>query len=358
MPDEEGSLAGADLYERIRRKTRIPITERDLERTLTAVPASGDLWELADRSDVPLAALPTILEECERAHLARRRGDRLELTPLGQEHLRSRGWERPWDIDCSACDGRGIDLKRDPSRDLLKRFQEIVRERPEPHCEHDQAYMTPQSTVARVALMGDRGDLAGKRIIVLGDDDLVGLAAALSGKPALVTVLEVDSRLVDFMEDVRARTGLERLEARTHDLRRPLIQADLGRYDTFVTDPPEGLQAFRLFVRRGLSALATAGGAGYFGLSRREASLSKWRRLQRWLLDQGACMTDCLDDFSEYVNWPYWEEMRIRRWLDVESPPERNWYRSALIRCELVEPKAYPNEPFEGTFEDPELGTT
>jgi len=351
-------LAYADLYERIRRKTPVPITERDLERVLTAAQVAEDLWALMDLCDVPLAALPAILGECQHEGLLEREGDRLALTERGRALLEAQGWTPPWQVRCPSCEGRGIDLQDGSLGELLKHFQRISRDRPKPRAEYDQAYMTPASTVARVALLGGRGDLVGKRLIVLGDDDLVGLAAALSGGPTQITVLEIDEELVTFIEEAKGRLGLENLDVRVHDLREPLPPELEGAYDTFVTDPPESFEGCTLFLSRGLSALKGVGSAGYFGLTRREASLAKWYRLQRWLVERGACLTDCLDDFSAYVNWPYWDRMRARRWLGIESEPKGLWYRSALIRFELIEPKAYPNQPFEGTFEDPESATT
>lgn len=353
-------MARADLYERIRRKTPVPITERDVERVLTAAQIARDLWELADLCDVPLAALPPVIEELQQADLLKRLGDRLELTPTGQAFLQSRGQGSPppFQARCVACEGRGISLEAEPLRELLKRFLEVSCNRPRPRSDYDQAYITPESTVARVALMARRGDLTGRRLIVLGDDDLVSLAAALSGLPQRVSVLEIDDELVGFIEETKGRWGLEMLDVWVHDLREPLAEEHLRAYDTFVTDPPESWEGCTLFLTRGLSALKGVGGAGHFGLSRREASLAKWRKLQGWLLEQGGCITDCIDDFSSYVNWPYWEEMRFSRWLKIRSAPERIWYRSSQIRFELIETKQYPNEPFEGTFEDEELATT
>lgn len=351
-------MAYADLYERIRQQTPVPITERDLERVLSAAQVAQDLWELVDLCDVPLAALPTILNECQREGLLERCGDGLSLTEAGRALLKKRGWAPPWQIRCPACEGRGVDLRNGSLKGLLERFREISRDRPKPRAEYDQAYMTPESTVARVALLGGRGDLVGKRLIILGDDDLVGLAAALSGGPAHITVLEIDEELVGFIEESKGRLGLEKLDVRVHDLREPLSPELIGAYDTFVTDPPESFDGCTLFLIRGLSALRGVGSAGYFGLTRREASLAKWHRLQGWLVERGACITDCLDDFSAYVNWPYWNQMRARRWLKLSAEPTRLWYRSALIRFELIVAKRYPNEPFAGTFEDEEAATT
>ena len=350
-------MAHANLYERVRQKTPVPITERDLERVLVGLLQAESLWDLVGLCDVPLAALPPLLEELQRDGLLERRGDRLTLTPSGKQLLEAQGWAPPVENRCPRCRGRGISLEEAPYRGLFEKFTEIGRDRPAPRQDFDQGYVTPETTVARVALMRRRGDLDGKRLLVLGDDDLMGLAAALVGTAQAITVLEVDPELVAFIRKTAERLGLA-LDVREHDLRDPLPSDLLKAFDTFTTDPVESYDGCRLFLGRGLSGLAGVGGAGYFGLTRHEASLAKWHKLQAWMIEQGAVITDCLDRFNEYVNWPYWEEMRASRWLNVEAAPQGIWYRSTLFRLELVEPKAYPNEPFAGSFEDPELATT
>ncbi len=348
-------MARTSLYERIRRKTTVPATERDVERVLASLKAAQDIWELMGICDVPLAVLPVILEECQREGLLRRQGDRWELTSAGRAFVEERGWTPLPSARCPACLGRGLDLS--PLQKLLEKFTKISEDRPPAHAEYDQGYVTPETTIARIALMRLRGDLDGKRVIVLGDDDLVGIAAALSGFPQHITVLEIDQDLVAFIQEIQERFGLPRLDVRAHDLQDPLPHDLLRSYDTFASDPPESLDGFKLFVSRGLSTLRGEGSAGYFGLSRHEASLAKWHQLQAWLLMQGAAITDVIDDFNTYLPWPYWEEMRARHWLQIQRPPTRPWYRSTLYRVELILAKEYPNEPFQGTFEDPELAT-
>ncbi|HDN19583.1 MAG TPA: putative methyltransferase, partial [Candidatus Acetothermia bacterium] len=132
-------------------------------------------------------------------------------------------------------------------------------------------------------------------------------------------------------------------------------------FDTFFCDPTESLRGFLAFAGRGISALRGPGSAGYMGLTRREASLSKWRAIQKELISSGAAITDIRDDFHDYVNWPYIETMRAWGHLPVKRVPGRDepWYRSALIRIELVEPPRVENVRLEGDiFTDPEAATT
>ncbi|MFO8034161.1 MAG: bis-aminopropyl spermidine synthase family protein, partial [Candidatus Bipolaricaulota bacterium] len=108
-------------------------------------------------------------------------------------------------------------------------------------------------------------------------------------------------------------------------------------------------------------ALRGAGSAGYLGLTRREASLTKWRHIQQELLESGAVITDLRDDFHTYENWTYFEKMIGWDKLPTRRVPgaKEAWYRSALIRLELLEEPRCPQEELQGDiFNDSEAATT
>ena len=345
------------LWQEAAKRTKIPLTERDIERTLRALLASQDIWEVIDRSDVPMMALFSILEVLEDEGLLHVDGERLVLTAAGHKLAEDRRLAPARELRCPHCGGRGLDLGQEPLRQLLRRFDELSRGRPEAIQEYDQGYVTPETAVARVAMMWARGDLEGKRLVVLGDDDLVGLAAALTGAPREVLVVDIDPRIIEFTRQAGEREGLP-LRAAVHDLREPLPREWLGAFDTFFTDPPETFAGLRAFIERGLLCLAGPGSAGYFGLTHREASLAKWRSLQRHLLELGACITELIDDFNEYVDWGYLEQMRAWGSLPVKVRPKRPWYRSSLYRIELLERPRLANEPLpEEILKDEEAAT-
>lgn len=346
------------LAERVRAETSLPFTERDAQRILSAVLTSEDIWRIIDLSDVPVMALCTALREMEKASWLEFAKDRIRLTQAGRDLVKQAGIAPARELRCGRCGGRGVELG--PVAEIAERFAKIAAGRPEAIQDYDQGYVTEESTLYRIAFMWSRGDLAGKEILVLGDDDLVSLAAALTGAPKRVVMLDIDERLVEFIREVARSEGLQ-VEALRHDLREPLPEELLGAFDTFFCDPTESLRGFLAFAGRGISSLRGPGCAGYMGLTRREASLAKWRAIQRELLARGAVLTDLRDDFHDYVNWPYIETMRSWQHLPVRRVPGREepWYRSALIRIELVEPPKVANERLEGDiFTDPEAATT
>ena len=346
------------LAEDVRAETSLFFTERDAGRILAAILTSEDIWRIIDLADVPVMALCSALRAMERVGWLDFSQGRVALTSAGRELVQEADIAPALELRCGRCGGRGVELG--PVTRIAEKFREIAADRPEAIQDYDQGYVTEESTLYRIAFMWSRGDLAGKELLVLGDDDLVSLAAALTGVPKRVVMLDIDERLVEFVQEVAGREGLQ-VEALRHDLREPLPEELVSAFDTFFCDPTESLRGFLAFAGRGISALRGPGAAGYMGLTRREASLSKWRAIQRELLERGAVLTDLQDDFHDYVNWPYIETMRSWEHLPVKRVPGRDepWYRSALIRIELVEAPAVENVRLEGDiFTDPEAATT
>ncbi|MGG3894396.1 bis-aminopropyl spermidine synthase family protein [Geobacillus stearothermophilus] len=62
---------------------------------------------------------------------------------------------------CEVCAGRGIVL-RPPFDSVLAAFQDIAAMRPKATPDFDQGYVTPETTVQRLALMAQQGDLMGR----------------------------------------------------------------------------------------------------------------------------------------------------------------------------------------------------
>jgi hypothetical protein len=356
--EEELEMKLSAIAQEVRDNTGLPFTPRDAERVLAAALTSEDIWRIIDLADVPVMALCSALRAMERAGWLDFSRGRVALTLAGLEVVWEAGIAPALELRCGRCGGRGVELG--PVAQIAEKFQKIAASRPEAIQQFDQGYVTEDSTLYRISYLWNRGDLVGKELLVLGDDDLVSLAAALTRAPKRVVMLDIDERLVDFVRTVARQEGLE-VEVLQHDLREPLPQGLLGAFDTFFCDPTESLRGFLAFAHRGLSALRGPGSAGYLGLTRREASLSKWRDIQRELLAAGAAITDLRDDFHDYVNWPYIETMRSWEHLPVKRVPGREepWYRSALIRIELVEPARVENAPLSGDiFTDPEAATT
>jgi len=333
------------LAERVAEK--FPVRERDLRRTFEALLTTDNLWEVLDLTDIPIMAFCEVWKELAKEGLVGVQNSSLKLTPKGRELATSLNLTPCRDFACPHCKGKGIDVGL--LKEVAEKFKDIARNRPEAIRDYDQGYVLEEVTVARVALMWQKGDLAGLNLMVLGDDDLVSIAAALTGVPKRVTVIDIDDRILEFIQEVSDKEGLE-IQVLKHDLRYPLPEELQGAFDTFITDPTESFEGMKAFLSRSLSCLKGPGSAGYFGFTHREASLKKWQAIQKFLLEKGAVITDIIDDFNVYANWPYMESMRAWKYLPTQVLPQKEWYKSAHYRIELLEKPGPDTEVFPLDF--------
>ena len=247
----------------------------------------------------------------------------------------------PSDIDgpCPTCKGKGIVLN-EPFEETLERFSELTTDRPPPDAAYNQGIIDSRDLALKAAFMARRGDLEGRSVLLLGDDDLFSLFLATLDLSCRPTVLEIDDRLIRYINEKSDRHGLE-ITARQYDVNTPLPDELHGACHVFVTEPPEGIKGMLLFLTRAAEAIPT-GGSGYFGLTTLESSLPKWLAIQRFLVERGLVITDLLRDFSlypesgdpvgDYARFPISEQFPVH-----PGPPDVDYFRSSLIRIEKTE---------------------
>ncbi len=310
---------------------------KQLLRSLKASPKS--FWELVPLQDSSLRELVDELEELLREGTVEYKDNKFflkESTALAQRI----------DVRCSACSGSGFKVDN-IFEEALRKFEELTKDRPLPIAEYDQGLMHPVYLAKKAAFMYERGDLEGEDILVLGDDDLFSLYAALTELPEKITVIELDERITDFIKRLAEKQDL-RIEVLKKDLSKPLGGLEES-FTAFVSEPPESLLGLKMFVQAGLSALRQRG-AGYVGLTTLESSLSKWLVFEEWLISNNAVITDILRNFSLYpedIN--EWEEFYTKYPLMKEtsfklSLPSSDWYASSLLRIEKVERRSFEED--------------
>jgi len=251
------------------------------------------------------------------------------------------------DRTCKTCKGRGIQVK---NTSLLRKFRALLKERPLTTAKYFQGNMDAESVVSRVYLMDARDGLAGKRITLVGDDDYLSLALALTGLPSRIVVLEVDERIGEFIEQCSRKHGLD-IEYVPYNVEQPLPKELVRSGDMFSTEPLETLSGFLTFFARGAATLRN-GGVGYAGLTSLECSLEKWKRIQERILSMGFVITDIKRRFSFYpMEYPedkvYVDQVLKAVDFDVKPETRRIWYFSHLFRVEAVEevkPNPAPDE--------------
>jgi predicted methyltransferase len=68
--------------------------------------------------------------------------------------------------------------------------------------------ITAEDAIIRVGFIHERGDLVNKELLMIGDFDCLSIVAAMSGLPKRVVVLDVDDRLIAYINQVAADLNL------------------------------------------------------------------------------------------------------------------------------------------------------
>ena len=250
---------------------------------------------LGRAADLPVPIVAAICGEL------RRRGHVSETRPV-QYTLegRRRFGARTAAVDpvCPTCGGRGIEIPHAVGR-LRRGLAGVADSAPPPLVELDQCHCTPKTKLRRVLALHAAGAIAGRRILLLGDDDLVSVTLfrfvrQLGGPPAELVVVDVDRRVLDFVaaELDEAPFPVQLVE---HDVREPLA----GTFDTVVTDPPYTVAGAELFLRRAAAVLSGVGSQVFlsFGSRRPGAQFA----LQRTIAELGLEIRALTRDFNDYV---------------------------------------------------------
>lgn len=317
-------------------RTKLPdhITQGDVKKILRAIMSENAPWDWFARARIPFPFAVRILRELQDAGYIRYEGDTTRLTPRGDllaNELRVRSAPNLTD---PCCDGSGVIWE--PLRDAYDKFLPIYEARPRnENPDLDQGAMTPESFFRRLALMVHMGDVQGSRIVNLGDDDYASIAIALTGLAESITVLEIDSAIREYITRVATDKRLP-ITVHDQDLTKFLPSELVGTFDTYVCDPPETEAGLLLWAEKGLTLLQPGDAhAGYFGATVLEASLAKWARWQKRLLNNHEiAFTHILPPFTEYGAWPDEKPVADIPALATVSP--RPWYRFAFYRLETL----------------------
>ena len=265
---------------------------------------------VAVNADSQLAELPVPIVTAICNELRKRgvvdRSRPVRLTEAGREVFG--GGQPGLTARCPECGGRGV-ASPELTAALTAELTAAAQAAPEAKPELDQTHCTVGTKIARVLAMHEAGALAGTRILLLGDDDLVSVAiarftglheaASLAGRVRQLTVVDTDQDVLDCIAAQTADSGLD-LRLVRHDLRQPLPADLVGGFDVACTDPPYTVAGAELFLSRAVAALAPGGGQHVFfsfGARRPDDML----RTQQLIAGLGLVLRGLTPNFNEYV---------------------------------------------------------
>jgi predicted methyltransferase len=291
-------------------------------------------------AELPVPIVTAICNELRKRGVVDRSRP-VRLTEAGREVFG--GGQPGLTARCPECGGRGVSSPEVAAR-LTAELSEAAEAAPEAKPELDQTHCTVDTKIARVLALHESGALAGTRILLLGDDDLVSVAiarftglhgtadnnsaatregavalqkagdddaaalhaagglagaAGLAGRVRQLTVVDTDQDVLDCIAAQTADSGLD-LRLVRHDLRQPLPADLVGGFDVACTDPPYTVAGAELFLSRAVAALAPGGGQHVFfsfGARRPDDML----RTQQLIAGLGLVLRGLTPNFNEYV---------------------------------------------------------
>ncbi|WP_048056304.1 bis-aminopropyl spermidine synthase family protein [Methanocaldococcus fervens] len=252
--------------------------------------------KIAQKTRLPLPIVAKVRTILERERILKRTERGAELTELGIEFAENfLKLKYKKSLTCSVCNGRGIVLD-EFFEDILNRVKVWAKKRPLANTTIDQSFATPETSTYRVALMYERGDLEGKRILFVGDDDLTSLPAALTNMAEEIAVVDIDERILKLIEKFSQKEGVK-IRTIKHNLRNPLPDDLKESFDVISTDPPYTVNGLKLFLSRGIEAL---GKEGIAYLSYSHKPIDEWLSIQKAITNMGFVISELIPNFNYY----------------------------------------------------------
>ncbi len=285
--------------EAIARDMNLKEGEEAVRRILAEVHRRGKVGtkDLAKGARLPTPVAAAIRRELEKRGVLARKGGAV-LTEKGRKYVEGvLGFSKATEVD----DGEAsiwVQALSDDHLKVLDKLREFSKLRPKPSMLLDQAFATPETALKRTLYMMREGDLVGREVLFLGDDDFTSVASALLGVAQGITVLDVDERLLNTISAISVKEGLG-LECVLHDLRELLPPNLKGRFDVVLTDPPYTVPGLRLFLSRAIEALKPRKTASIYAAFADKPPL-EMLEVHREITGMGMFVRELIPRFNEY----------------------------------------------------------
>jgi len=191
----------------------------------------------------------------------------------------------------------------------LNNIKAYLENRPSPEFSLDQSHADDSTVIKKAMYLLKKGDIEGRKIIFLGDDDFISLAIGLTKLAQEITVLDIDQRVLNFLSESADELSLVNFNVLHHDLRDPFPKDIINQYDVVVTDPPYTIEGLRLFLKRARQVLRShivINDVDY-NIAGKKCLLSfgnkppeAMQKLQLSILDHGFIINEMIPDFNHY----------------------------------------------------------
>ena len=142
--------------------------------------------------------------------------------------------------------------------DQLRSILADIADVPAPLTALDHVQATAETALKRALWLNTTYDLSGRKLLCLGDHDLTSLAVCAVNPDVEVTVVDVDDRLLEFVDARAAERGWT-VRCLHADFRFGLPPAVREWADLVFSDPPYTPEGMALFAGRAIESLADTG---------------------------------------------------------------------------------------------------
>lgn len=262
--------------------------------------------ELARGVKLPIPIVTAIKKEFIHLNIMEQKNG-IQLTMMGREYVEK-------ELEYTGMDYELFnDLKNHKTnrekliQKLSREYEEIYQNRPTVDVTIDQAKAEVETSFRRAMLCLERETLIGKKILCVGDDDLVSISLGLLLKELFpnkefiekkIVVFDIDKRFVQYINEIAVQYELP-VECLNLDLKGPLPITYANSFDCFFTDPPYTMEGLTLFLSRGVSALKKEKGVNAF-LSFGQKPINETLLLQEIILNHGFAISQVLQSFNKY----------------------------------------------------------
>jgi len=294
------ATSAEEILQEIAIKAKVAEGKESIRKILREIYRNGSLGtkSLAKKVYLPIPTIAAIRNELEKKELISRSKHGAILTEKGLAFVMDElqlGFTE--NLQCKRCHGRTIEPPTHFEQ-LITEMKHYTALRPKPLTEFDQAFGRPITALNRAFLMLEYDDIEGRNILLLGDDDFTSIAIALLQLQTQITVIDIDSRLLQIITEIASEKRLP-INCVEHDLLQPLPRNLQKRFDVVVLDPPYTNSGLRVFLSRAIQALKPeANRRIYLAFAHRPPKETK--ALQNIILESGLVFTQLLPGFNLY----------------------------------------------------------
>ena len=288
------------LLEEVAKNANLQEGKESIRLILREIYRNGTIGSkmLARALRIPIPTMAAVRKELEKVGLIDRVQKGAILTEAGLRFvIDSLHIEVTDSFLCDECSGLGLELPVEAD-DLIAKQRIFSEKRPKPLTKYDQAFGKPITAIRRAYLMLEHGDLEGRNVLLLGDDDFTSLGIAQLKTQANISVVDIDERLLEIITEI-SREEKYRINCYQADLRESLPEELHNIFDAVLTDPPYTPTGLRLFLSRAIQALKNSSGKKiYLAFAHRPPN--DLLKIQKVILEHNLAIQQIIPGFNLY----------------------------------------------------------